>query len=80
MKKIIILLAIVAYIAIVTSLITNTCHRLATRRKKEVTPCLDDVDDEVWRAEELIIIALDVIVFTLKGTKKIQGDLAKENQ
>lgn len=28
---------------------------------------------------ELIIIALDVIVFTLKGTKKIQGYAEKEN-
>ena len=47
MKKIIILLAIVAYIAIVTSLITDACHRLATRRKKEVTPSLDDEYDKV---------------------------------
>jgi hypothetical protein len=47
MKRIINLLAIVANIAIVTSLITDTCHRLATRRKKEVTPCLDNEYDEV---------------------------------
>lgn len=30
------------------------------------------------RAEELIIIALDVLVFTLKGTKKFRGTLRKK--
>ena len=30
------------------------------------------------RAEELIIIALDVIVFTLKGTKKFRTTLRKK--
>ena len=45
MKKIINLLAIVANIAIITGLVTDTCHRLATRRKKEVTSSLDDEYD-----------------------------------
>lgn len=30
------------------------------------------------RYEELVIIALDVIVFTLKGTKKFRGTLRKK--
>jgi hypothetical protein len=30
------------------------------------------------RVEELIIIALDVIVFTLKGTKKFRATLRKK--
>ena len=30
------------------------------------------------RLEELIIIALDVVVFTLKGTKKFRGTLRKK--
>lgn len=47
MKKLLNLIGIVANLAIVASLITDTCHRLATRRKKEVTPCLDDEYDEV---------------------------------
>ena len=46
-KKIINLLAIVANIAIITGLVTDTCHRLATRRKKEVTHSLDDEYDKV---------------------------------
>ena len=48
MRKLLNVLAIVANVAIVTSLITDTCHRFgATKRKKEVTPCLDDEYDEV---------------------------------
>ena len=30
------------------------------------------------RLEELFIIALDVLVFTLKGTKKFRGTLRKK--
>ncbi len=50
MKKLLNVLAIVANIAIITGLVTDTCHRVgATRRKKELTPtCLDDDEhDEV---------------------------------
>ena len=48
MKKLMNVLAIVANIAIITGLISDTCHRFgAARRKKEVTPSLDDEHDEV---------------------------------
>ena len=48
MKKLLNVLAIVANIAIITGLVTDTCHRFgAARRKKEVTPSLDDEYDEV---------------------------------
>ena len=48
MKKLLNLIGIVANLAIVASLITDTCHRFgATKSKKEVTPCLDDEYDEV---------------------------------
>ncbi len=30
------------------------------------------------KIEELVIIALDVIVYTLKGTKKLRGTLKKK--
>ena len=43
MKKLLNVLAIVANIAIVTNMITDTYHRFgATKSRKEVTPCLDD--------------------------------------
>ncbi len=48
MKKLMNVLAIVANIAIITGLISDTCHRFgATKRNKEVTPSLDDEHDEV---------------------------------
>ena len=48
MKKLLNVLAIVANIAIITGLVSDTCHRVgAARRKKEVTPSLDDEYDEV---------------------------------
>lgn len=48
MKKLLNLIGIVANLAIVASLITDTCHRFgATKRKKEVTPSLDDEYDKV---------------------------------
>jgi hypothetical protein len=47
MKKLMNVLAIVANIAIITGLISDTCHRVgAARRKKEVTPSLDDEHDD----------------------------------
>lgn len=48
MKQIINLLAIVANIAICTSLLSDTYHRFgATKRKKDVTPCLNGEYDTV---------------------------------
>ena len=48
MNKIMNILHVVANLAIVASLITDTCHRFgATKRKKEVTPSLDDEYDKV---------------------------------
>ena len=48
MKKLLNLIGIVANLAIVASLITDTCHRFgATKRKKEVTSSLDDEYDKV---------------------------------
>ena len=46
MKKLLNVLAIVANIAIITGLVSDTCHRVgAARRKKEVTPSLDEYDE-----------------------------------
>ena len=43
MKKLLNLIGIVANLAIVASLITDTCHRFgATKRKKEVTSSVSD--------------------------------------
>ena len=48
MKKLLNLIGIIANIAICTSLLSDTYHRFgATKRKKEVTPCLDNEYDEV---------------------------------
>lgn len=46
MNKIMNILHVIANVAIVASLITDTCHRFgATKRKKEVTSSLDDEYD-----------------------------------
>lgn len=46
MKKLLNLIGIVANLAIVASLITDTCHRFgATKRKKDVTTSVSDEYD-----------------------------------
>ena len=48
MKKLLNVLAIVANIAIISGLISDSYHRVvAARRKKDVTPSLEDEYDEV---------------------------------
>ena len=75
-------LAIVANIAIITGLISDTCHRVgAARRKKEVTSSLDDeYDNTIWAAGGTIYHCLGRACFHVEGHKKIPGDTEKENQ